>query len=284
MSKVIKAGKSLDMSVKRLLLPEPDKEGRDAEGVAVAHFSALWDFVEDDGAENAPSSPGAIQPKQTSSSGEMADPISLAKQEAESILKKARQEANILVRRAKEMVEHSRQEAELLESKAYEQGFEQGKKDGEELGRRQLEVTAQRLNKLMEAIEGQGRTFFQKYEVQLIKLAMEAASQIVLRQIELDPTIVVDAVKSAFEKVIEGSHVRIRLHPKDVELVSEYLTRDQNISGSHPLDIIPDPSISQGGCLIETEFGLVDATVETRMESVRQEISKVLKERTGISL
>ncbi len=285
MSKVIKAHKSLEMEIRRLSLPETAGEGDAPEETGPADFASLIDLIggEDEGEAPAPSdSTPEASGEETKKSPP--DPVELARKEAEAILKKAREEADVLVKRAKEMVEHSRQEAELLESKAYEQGFEQGKKDGEELGRKQLEVAAQRLNSVIEAIRSQGVSFLNKYEGQLIKLTMEAVHRIVLRQIELDPSLVIDALKGAFEKVIEGSKINIHLNPKDVELVTEFLTRDQELAASHPVDVIPDPSISQGGCLVETEFGLVDATVETRIEAVRQEISKILKERTGYSL
>ncbi len=290
MSKVIKAHTEVDIQVRRLLLPEPEPlDQEEAEEPSAPNpegaFAPLLQFVQDDSPDEAPASSAVEGPEERppAEPGE-APELQGAEDEAEAILAKAREEADAIVARARELEEAARRRAEEAASRGYEEGFQQGRKDGEEMGRRELEVAAQRLNKLISSLESQGNQYFSKYEAQLVKLVMEAVRQVVMRQIELDPSLIIDVIKQAFQRVVEGSKVTIRLSPKDMELVTELLSRDHELVGAHTVDVVPDSGISPGGCLVETEFGLVDATVETRLDTVRQEMARVLKERTGVEL
>ncbi len=212
------------------------------------------------------------------------DHLALIRKEAEAILSKARAEAESLKAEARETLAEARQKSAEIESEAYAQGFEQGKKDGEELGRRQYQATAQRLNGIIEKIQTQGSALFNEYEAQLVQLTLEVARKIVHHEIKTDPQTVVRCVRAAMEKVVEGSHLCIHLNPRDAELVGKEIEVDLNAPGRHPVEIKPDTKVEQGGCLIETEFGFVDATLGSKWQAVTQTLGQILSERTGRGL
>ncbi len=61
-------------------------------------------------------------------------------------------------------------------------------------------------------------------------------------------------------------HARIRLNPFDGAILQNHRTELLAASGSlRDIELVDDPTIV-GGCVIETEGGLVDATTETRLE------------------
>jgi len=281
LSKVIKAGKTGKVSIQSIPLPlKGEDEERSVEGVEEGSFSALSQLI---------SSPQDLDEKiDESSLGEVEDatpaidPLEEAKKKAIQEMERAQAEAERIRSEAEEILTSARKRAEEIESRAYDQGFSQGRKDGEELGRKQYEAMAQRLKYVIEALEKQGNTIFAKYEAQIVQLTIEAAKHIVGREIKIDPSIVLECLKSAMDQVVEGSHLRIHLHPKDVELVSEFIRREQKVPGNHPIDLIPDTTIERGGCFIETEFGLVDATMESKWQAVSDAMKKILEERTGL--
>ncbi len=278
MSKVIKAGNCTFQSLN-------GTEGPVAGGPLQKEgcFSRLYTLVDppaplrDRGevkvAEEAGRGPGSGHPAP--------DPLARTRQEAEEILDGARKEADILKAEAHKVLEEARRKAAEVESEAYAQGFEQGKRDGEELGRRQYEATAQKLADVIEGVREQGRLLLDKYEAQLVQLVLEVARQIVHREVETDPDTVVRCIKAAMELVVEGSRLSVHLNPKDAEIVGEEIQLELNAPGRHPVEIRPDPKVERGGCLLETEFGLVDATLGSRWQAVVQSIRQVLVERTG---
>ncbi len=204
-----------------------------------------------------------------------------ARTRARKIIEDATEKAKVLEKEAERTLRQARKRSEELESQAYTQGFKQGKKDGEELGRRQYEASAQRLERVISALQEQGGRLVEKYESQLVKLVLEVSKQVVHKEVQTDPQIVVRCIKAAMEQVVQGSSLSIHLHPIDAERVGDEIKQELSGPGRHPVKIVPDPKIQQGGCFIETEFGLVDATMKARWQAVVQAIKQVLQERTG---
>lgn len=201
----------------------------------------------------------------------------------ESRLSQAKAQAEAITKKAEDILDQAKRKTSEIESDAYNQGYAQGQKDGEEFGRRQYEATAQRLNKVIAAIQQKGNELLNKYEAQIVQLTTEVAKRIVQREIQTDPTTILHCVRAAMEQVIEGSHLHIHLNSSDANMLTDLVQREFRNPGSHPITLVPDSEIEQGGCLIETEFGLVDATLSSKWQAVTEAISQVLNERTGIS-
>lgn len=209
------------------------------------------------------------------------DAVESVSLQAEAMLKEARQEAADIMVQAREAMQDVRRRGEEIESQAYSQGFEQGKKDGEEMGRRQYQAVAQRLEKLLDGISSGAKALLPQYEAQMVKVIMAAATHIVEREIELSPDIVLESIRAAMEQVVEGSVVHLHLNPADIEALEEEIRKKFSVPGSAGLDIVNDPGIGRGGCLIETEYGLIDATTRARWQAVSDTINRILVERTG---
>ncbi|NMX23903.1 hypothetical protein HCU62_08140 [Dissulfurirhabdus thermomarina] len=183
---------------------------------------------------------------------------------------------------AERFLQETRRRAEEIESQAYNQGFAQGRKDGEELGRRQYEARAQRLQEIIRSLEDQVRRMLAKHEAQVIRLATAVARALVRTEIRTNPDVLRVAVQAAMERVVEGSRVRLHLHPRDAEIVAEHYASGAAAPGRSSVEIIPDPQVRRSGCLIETDFGLVDATVETRWQALSEAVEELLRERTRL--
>ncbi len=285
MSKLIKAEKRTIIDIKRILVPQVDKDA--LEDQPFSPFSVETpegDQGEDiTGQETRKEETDAQVEKSredVSRGDEISDaPLSLAKEEAKRIVEQAKEEARQVREEADNYLENARRRAEELESKAYNDGFLQGKKDGEELGKRQFEAMSNRLRSLIEALSQQGDTLFAKYETQIVRLALEIAKKVVQRELETSPEIVVDVVRRAAKEISEATSIKIMLNPKDLDIVKEYVLNDIELTGGHQIEFTAHSDLKRGGCIIETEFGLVDASLEGRWkaieEAIEMELSKV---------
>ncbi|HID97442.1 MAG TPA: hypothetical protein EYP57_04535 [Thermodesulfobacteriaceae bacterium] len=195
--------------------------------------------------------------------------------------KDVQKESHKILRKAEAVLEEAKHKSAEIESEAYTQGFAQGRKDGEELGRRQYEATAQRLEKIIQSMQEQGRAILNRHETQLVLVAMEVARKVVQKEIATDKACIIHCIRSAMEQIIECSHIRIHVHPKDAEMLSELPGDGIPNNRNHSHEIVSDAKITPGGCLIETDFGLVDATMESKWKAVTEKIAQVLHQRTG---
>ena len=208
-------------------------------------------------------------------------PQETAAEEAENILREAREQAEQIREEARQELRDAQKRGEEIESEAYSAGFDQGKKDGEDIGRKQYLAVAQRLERLISRISEGAEALLPQYESQMVEVAMNAARHIVDREIKISPEIVLESIRAAMEQVVEGSAVHLHLNPADIDALEEEIREKFVVPGRQGLDIVNDPRIDRGGCLIETEYGLVDATTRAKWQAVSDTIKKILAERTG---
>jgi flagellar assembly protein FliH len=156
-----------------------------------------------------------------------------------------------------------------LEQEAYEKGFAQGQKDGMERGRQQYESMASRLKELIKSLEGQIEHHVLALEGPIFSLVKVMAEKVIQKEIGLGPEVLKNCIREALKYVVEQSRVRLRVNPEDVNYMEEILQElSAEFSRFKDFELIPDANISRGGCLLETDFGLVDATYERKWREI----------------
>lgn len=275
MARIIKKGKCEYRSVHPAGEPEAcaDVDHSDEQQ---ARFSTLSVVIEAGDAVREQQAQGMEQGEQTGPGQ-----VETSHEEAENILSDARDEAEKIMEEARQALRDAQKRGEEIESQAYSMGFDQGKKDGEEIGRKQYLAVAQRFERLISRISEGAEALLPQYESQMIEVAMSAARHIVDREITTSPEIVTESIRAAMEQVVEGSAVHLHLNPADIDALEDEIREKFVVPGRQGLDIVSDPRIERGGCLIETEYGLIDATTGAKWQAVSDTIKKILVERTG---
>jgi type III secretion protein L len=172
-----------------------------------------------------------------------------ARLEAERILAEARAEAQRIVAEAES-------EAERARAQAVQEGRERGLAAVSELlvGARAVAARAR-----------------QSAEADLRALAVKIAEKILGRELELQPNAVVDVAREAIRLIGEPHTVTLRAHPDDVEALERGRPRLlERLRTSAALTIRADERIGRGGCIVESELGLVDARLSTQLEAIER--------------
>jgi flagellar assembly protein FliH len=88
------------------------------------------------------------------------------------------------------------------------------------------------------------------------------------------------ALQAAFARALAESkplgNLRVHLHPEDAERLGPQWPR-QAPSGQ-ALELVADPAIRRGGCLIEGEHGTVDARIETQLQVALESLNAVARD------
>lgn len=85
-------------------------------------------------------------------------------------------------------------------------------------------------------------------------------------------SLVLDAetLKAAFARALAEAKplgdLRIHVHPDDAALLDPHWPQQQSALIGQHLELVPDPAVRRGGCLVEGQYGMVDARVETQMQ------------------
>jgi len=169
-------------------------------------------------------------------------------------------------------------EIEAMQKQAYDEAFAQGKKDGYSQGfnegsqqgyEKNVQVLQKKATEFVSLLESLSQPFKDldaEVEKELVKLAMAIATQIIRREIKLDPGQVIAAVREAIKVLpLSSQKIGLYLHPEDAELVRSALSLDEM---SPAWGIVEDPLITRCGCKVNTEVSHIDATVENRLAAV----------------
>lgn len=166
----------------------------------------------------------------------------------------AREEAARILEEAEEFAAEIRleaqKEAENLRAGAYRDGVEKA-------------VTEFEKN-LLEVREIRDRVW-RETEQDLLRLSIRLTEKILGREIKSDKKAVADIVAAALQNARQQEKLTVRVNPSDLPVVEkevEHLTRTGRVRF---MDFVADPRVSEGGCLIESEVGTIDAQLETQL-------------------
>jgi type III secretion protein L len=176
-------------------------------------------------------------------------PVYDAKMEADRLLAEARGQAERLLADAN-------QESERLLNKAQTEGRERGLMAVTELlvGARAAAARAR------DAAEKELRT-----------LAVKIAEKILGRELALRPEAVNDVVAQALAYAGDPHDVVVRLNPADLEAIERGKPRlIERVRSARAVTFRAEESIPRGGCIVETELGIVDARLSTQLEAIER--------------
>ena len=163
-----------------------------------------------------------------------------------------------------------------IEMEAYEKGFEQGQKDGLIMGQKRLDEAAKRLDALIRSLSELKSKILKESEEEIVKLAIEIARKIVRRELQTDPEAVLRTIRQAISHVNDRSTVRILLNPDDMEKVKEVLPELRAEKKIDRVELIENTRVERGGCIIETGFGMINATIEDQLALISEELEEEL--------
>lgn len=181
---------------------------------------------------------------------------------------------------AKELLNVAKEDAEKYKQEVAEEGErlkEQAKKEGFEEGFKQW---AEQL-----ALLEQDRANVRKdIEKTVIPIALKAAKKIVGREIELSEDIIVDIVSNTIKAVAQHKKVIIYVNRKDLEALDKEKNHLKNLfENVESLVIRERPDIQPGGCVIETEAGIINAQLENQWLLLEKAFENLTKPKPGAS-
>ncbi len=154
---------------------------------------------------------------------------------------------------------------------AYEQECQRGHADG------LAEAKMAQAEKMIETI---GRTvdYFGQVEADMVALVMGAVRKIVDDYDDSARVLIV--VRNALSVVRNQKQMTLRLHPQQVEVVR---ARINDLLSAYPgvgyLDIVADARLGPHACILESEIGLVEASIEGQIAALETAFQKVLGSR-----
>ena len=173
---------------------------------------------------------------------------------------------------ANQIVAAAHAEADLIRKEAQKE-FERQKQLGRQEG---LEAGKAEISESMVDYVSRTAAYFSKLEDTLVDLVMRALRRVIA---EFDRKDVVEqVVKRALESTRNEAQVIVRVSPAQADRLQEKL---QKITAAFPkiqfLTVQADSRLAEDGCVLETEMGMVDASLETQLKAIEKALIKSMK-------
>jgi type III secretion protein L len=166
-----------------------------------------------------------------------------AEERAAQILKEAYENASDLISIAET-------ESENIRREAYQTGRDEAES---ELIDNLLAIKEIRLQALQEV------------EQDVLKLSIKLAEKIIGREVQQDETVRGEIVLNALRQARQQEMLTVRVNANDLPLVEQMRERLDSFGRAKYVDFIADQSVKEGGCIIESQSGTIDARLETQL-------------------
>ena len=156
-----------------------------------------------------------------------------------------------------------REEAKVAFEEEKKRGYEKGLQDGK------MEIAMQKMDLVDQSV-----AFMESVEGKMADVVMKALKSCV-EEIG-DEGMVVNIVRKTMKAVIRTQrHVTLKVAPEMVQVVKE---RVAALRTDYPtvesFDVVEDPRLKGPACILETEAGVADASVEAQLAAIERSLNR----------
>lgn len=142
---------------------------------------------------------------------------------------------------------------------------------------RPSEKSIERLQRLLSealtAFSGQRQRLLASLKPGLVKMVVGIAEMVIEKELSIDTGVIVRTVESALSELGRSGRIIARVHPDDARILLDAIAdgtwKPPNVV---ELDISADGQIGRGGCVLQSDQGQVDATIETQLEQFERHL------------
>lgn len=158
----------------------------------------------------------------------------------------------------------------FLKGKAegYEAGSQQGYQEGMQQGQREIDTALAQLNNVLALLHEPIEQQSEELEQVLYGLLEKLVRIFTHKELQLDSTSVLEIIRESLDALPRNSErVRVFVSAQDFDLAN-----NQAMGSLDKWQVHVDDAIQPGGCRVETLNSLIDASVETRLNDVLNQI------------
>jgi len=207
--------------------------------------------------------------------------------EGQSLKQKAEDEAQKIIieaqASAKSIEAQTRQtlDGELKETR--EKGLLEGKQEGYTEGKAEVDRLIERAQVVLERAQDKRGDILLETEKEIVDLVLLISRKIIKVITDNQRDVIIANVIEALRKVKAKGSVIIRLNLADIDVVTEHKQDFINqLESVKTIHVMEDTSVDKGGCIIETDFGEIDARISSQLAELENKILEISPIRSRI--
>ena len=168
-----------------------------------------------------------------------------------------------------------------VEEDAYQKAYELGREEGTEEGLQKAEgLVAQKiesLDQIMSQLNDLRKQMIIENEAAIVSLCYQLASKIALRNISEDPGYIMDAIENLIDSMQSDTNINLKVSNEDFDFIEQFKDRDLKTKDMFAkLKVYRENDLQHGECILESNHGVVNASMEERISKLWQSLSENL--------
>jgi flagellar biosynthesis/type III secretory pathway protein FliH len=135
---------------------------------------------------------------------------------------------------------------------------------------------ADKIREALDLFQVERKEYFTRVEAEVVHLALAISGKILHREAQVDPMLVAALVRVAIDKLHDGSSVSVRVSPAEAAKWRAFLANPLNGS---TIQVVEDAHLSAIDCILETELGSANFSIDAQMKEVEQGFFDLLAQR-----
>ncbi len=160
---------------------------------------------------------------------------------------------------------------EIEREMAHREGLLEGKKEGIEIEKRRLSSTLTAFTNLIKELSESKKRILKESEEETLDLAISIAEKVIHQEVSTEKGVILSVLRAAIKNILDKDEIKIRLNPRDyacmMEVKPEIL---RGFDGIRNMAFEEDEAIEQGGAVIETLLGEVDARLDHQLSEIKE--------------
>lgn len=181
------------------------------------------------------------------------------------------------------MLAEANASTENITSTARKEGYAAGHDEGFKDGSAEVQRLIDRLHLMIEKIMDKRVQILAETEQQIVDLVLLMTRKVVKVISENQRNVVMSNIVHALRKVKGRGDVLIRVNMAELALTTEH-TKEflETVENVKNITIVEDSSVDKGGCVVETDFGSIDARISSQLSELEQKILEISPVKTNI--
>lgn len=200
-----------------------------------------------------------------------------------SMLEKAEKEACHIINRAnyeaQEILTQSLIQSDNIKEKARIKGYEEGIEQGIVSARTECASLIEEILSIKAQIKEERARLYSAFEQDLVKLSLEISKKVIYEQLSEDDEAFIRLVQSTVQRVRGVDFAKIWVSPTDhIRLSDLREALLSGLKGIKDVEILRGESIKNWGCIVDTESGVLDGGVDTRVTQIKEALFPSVEE------
>lgn len=167
------------------------------------------------------------------------------------------------------LISRAREEADSIREASAKEGYEAGILQARE----DIEALREAISAFMNAKQ----EVFEYIAPDILEISIDIAQKIIKKEITQDPQMILDKITEILKTLSkEETKINLKVNPSQVSILKQSIPDILSDAGLDArIIIVPDETVTEGGCVVTTANGIIDATIESQISIIKEALKEI---------